>query len=544
MRRLKSRRECQLIHRRRRPASGDWAVLVFITVFLLPVGASASEEELDGLTIVAIRFERFDVFDTSDPDTSSRPYRWANSLHVVSRESFIRSRLLFEEGDPYSAQLAAESARLLRDRRLMNPVEIFARRVSGGVEVTVETHDHWSLRSGGKVGIFGNRTNFSLDFEDDNLLGSGKGVSLSFHSDHERNALAYRYHDPNVLNSRWRLNIERARLSDGLRDEVWVDRPFYSLSTPWSWGARTVREELVEHLYSKSVEVARGNRRGEYLRVWSGLRLPGGGETTHRLEVGWVHSRERFTGWSRDDGSDYAPPEDRVIAGPSIAFELITGRYAVLEGFRAWSVQEDVALGPNLRIGATFSLPAFGGDERRLLLDGKVGGGALVGNWLLVGTGWMSGRVERGGARDVVVGVQMGAAQLGPRGWRMRLFAETSHELDSNRQLALGADTGLRGWDPDYFDGASRAVLNVQWRTLLKKDFLGLLSVGVLVFGDAGATWAPRVGVGSEGLRFDAGVGLLFDLSHLSRTSLVQVNVAVPDDGSGLTVIVSTSAIF
>ena len=157
---------------------------------------------------------------------------------------------------------------------------------------------------------------------------------------------------------------------------------------------------------------------------------------------------------------------------------------------------------------------------------------------------WVSGRLEDIGSRNLVAGLQLGAAQLGTRGWQMRLFAETSHELALDRQLALGADTGLRGWNPDHFDGTGRAVLNVQWRTLLKRDVLGLLSVGVMIFGDAGTTWAPRIGPSTNGVRLDAGVGILLDLSHLSRTSLVQISAGVPDDRSGITFMVSTSSIF
>jgi hypothetical protein len=142
-----------------------------------------------------------------------------------------------------------------------------------------------------------------------------------------------------------------------------------------------------------------------------------------------------------------------------------------------------------------------------------------------------------------VAGFQVGAAQLGDRGFQLRLTAETSHNLALNRQLALGADTGLRGWDPDYFDGTGRAVLNVQWRTLVKEDVLGLFSFGALVFADAGSTWGPRVGPGTDGVRLDAGVGLLFDLSHLSRSSLLQVSAGVPDNGSGFVIIVSTTTI-
>jgi len=79
---------------------------------------------------------------------------------------------------------------------------------------------------------------------------------------------------------------------------------------------------------------------------------------------------------------------------------------------------------------------------------------------------------------------------------------------------------------------------------LIKQEVLGLFSVGIVLFGDAGATWDPRVGPDTDGIRLDVGVGLLFDLAHLSRSNLLRIDVAMPDDGSGPTITISTSTIF
>jgi hypothetical protein len=162
----------------------------------------------------------------------------------------------------------------------------------------------------------------------------------------------------------------------------------------------------------------------------------------------------------------------------------------------------------------------------------------------VLGDAWFSGRLENDEAHNLVAGIQVAAGQLGESGLQMRLLVEASRRLDRDRQLTLGADLGLRGWDPDYFDGTGRAILNLQWRRLLMREVLGLFSIGVVVFGDAGKTWDPRVGPDTDGIRFDAGAGLLFDLSHLGRSTLLRVDAAVPDDGNGVTVTISTSTIF
>jgi len=521
-------------------------VALLLCVFLaLPIVARADDESLDGLPIVAIHIDRSNIFDTDDPKTSAWFYRWANALHVVSKENFIRSMLLFSEGDPYSASAAAESARILRSLDIINPVEIRASRVEGGVEVEVTTHDKWTLQIGAQAGLFGSRSSFSLDLEENNLAGWGKSARVAYGKDNERNTWSYRYFDPNVLSTRWRVLLEHANSSDGSRDQVRVDRPFYSLATPWTWGIEASQENLIEHLYSASESVVSGDRESENARVWGGARLPGTSVITRRLTAGWLHRRDLYSDWEWEvDGSPYPTPENLIIDGPMISYEQIADRFIVVEGFRAWTVQEDVAFGPNFALTTAFSSPTFGGDRKRLLAAGGAHAARRRGDWLFLGDVWFSGRLEEGESRNLVAGFQVGAAQLGTRGWQARLLVESSHRLDLNRQLTLGADLGLRGWDPDYFDGTGRALFNLQWRRLLWQEVLGLFSVGVVAFGDAGATWDPRVGPNTDGIRLDAGVGLLFDLAHLSRSNLLRIDVAMPDDGSGPTVTVSTSTIF
>jgi hypothetical protein len=116
------------------------------------------------------------------------------------------------------------------------------------------------------------------------------------------------------------------------------------------------------------------------------------------------------------------------------------------------------------------------------------------GQWLVLGEARIEGRVDDGDFQSWVAGAWIGAAQLGRRGWQLRLLADASRDLDLDRQLTLGADVGLRGWSPDFFDGTGRALANVQWRALIKDDVFHVLALGFEVFADAGATWDPRVG--------------------------------------------------
>lgn len=526
---------------------GPWAVAVgtLLAVAAAPGVRADDPASLEGREIVRIVVNPYNVFDTSDPATSGWPYRAANALHVVSKESFLRSMLLFEEGDPYSGSAAVESARILRSLGFINPVEITAREVEGGVEVTVETHDQWTLELDGTFDVSGKRSVTEFEIVEENFLGYGQEVRLLYRSDAERDQWGAAFADPNVLGTRWRLRLERFDATDGKRSRVRVDYPFYSLATPLAGGVEWLDERRTEHLYSESVTSASGHVDEEDWLVWTGLRLPGDGDVTHRVRLGWDHRSRRYDDWTLDDKTSYEAPENLEISGPRVGFERVADRFVVLQGFRAWSIQEDVALGPNLEVGMTASAPELGGDRRRLVVDAELEVARLHRDRLLVlGSAWLSGRFEEDGVRNGVAGIELAAAQLGRRGFQGRLLVEHGHDLDRDRQLTLGAEVGLRGWDPDYFDGTGRALLNLQWRSLVWENLFEIMSVGVIGFTDVGHTWGARVGPGTSRVRANVGAGLILDLSVLSTTNLLRLEVALPDDGSGLTYTITTSALF
>lgn len=498
-----------------------------------------------GRPILRIECQLSNVFDTTDPSTSSWPYRWTNALHLTTREAFIRSMVLFSEGDPWDPAIAAESARILRSLDFLNPVFIEAHPEADGVVVTIRTHDKWTMQVGAKFGIHGSRKAHSVEFDEKNFLGWGRGITLEYEKDHERSTWTYVYSDPNLFGSRWRGRLLFADASDGQREELLAERPFFALATHKAWGGEWKHWRQVEYLYGEGERVAGGRRDFRLLRLWWGTRLPAPEKTIRRLSLGFHLDERRFYDWEWESSSASFPtPDNTTISGPRLAYEQLEDRYRVLRGFRGWSAQEDIAFGSSLKAGVTFSLPEFGGDIPRLAFDGAWGHRAQRNGWLLMGDVWTSGRLDDGSAANVVTGFQAAASQLGPRGWQLRLMVEDSIDLDRDDQLTLGADTGLRGWDPDTFDGTGRAVFNLQWRTLLKEDFLNLFSVGIVFFADAGKTWGARFGPDTDGIRLDVGIGLLADMTHIGMSNVLRLDLAVPDDGGGVTIIVTSTALF
>lgn len=499
---------------------------------------------VEGARIVAIRVVRHNVFDVDKPETSAWPYRAANALHIVSRERFIRSLLLFKEGDPLDPALLAESERLLRATGFLNPVSVTAHPTQGGVEVVVETFDQWTLAVDVSFGVHGSRRRSGLVLEDSNFLGLGKGLLVDWRRDQERNSVTLGYEDSVFLGTRWRLAFKHVEASDGEGDEFRLEYPFFALSTPYAGGGRFKHETRTSWLYAGGKKQVSGRTSRTAARVWGGVRLPSSEGTHDRLIVAYFHERVSYDEWSWVAGGAFEPPPGRDLSGLELGWERQADRFVVAQGFRSWQRQEDLGLGPNWSAGVGLSLPELGGDRPRVLLRGSGSAGFLRGQLYTSLEGRFAGRVEKGRLHDGVLGLEGVVATIGERGWRGRVAADLGVRLERDRQLTLGADTGLRGWDPDTFDGTSRAVANLEWRARLTDEVLHVAILGVTVFADAGYSWGARIGRSTGRIRGDVGVGLLAEITRSARVKVVRIELAKPDDGGKPLFLITGQALF
>jgi hypothetical protein len=512
-------------------------------IVLAALGAGTAEVA-PGTPIVAVRIVRHDVFDIDDPATAAWGYRAVNALHVLSRESFIRALLLFKAGDPLDPLRLAESELILRDTGFLNPVSITAHPVAGGAEVVVETTDQFTLELSIDYSREGSRRNSGVSVTEENLFGWGKGVQVEVKTTPERTSTSVEYKDPLLFGSRWRLVTSYKDSSDGSTEYLQVEYPFFALSTPRAAGVEWRSEGLQEYLWSDGERSVAGQADTRSFELWGGLRLSGTGIRTNRLTAGVFGEHAAFANWHRLDGSPYPQPQDRDLMGVEAGWEHQTFAWKVVQGFRAWKRQEDLPLGPNWLLTAGLSLPAFGGDRPRLPYHGSLTVGRLTGarySWLAAD---LSGRLESGGVANAITHLEVGGAVTGPAGLRMRIAADIGHNLDGERQLTLGADEGLRGYDPYTFDGTSRLVINMEWRHRLTGELLHFMMLGVTTFADTGKTWGARVGPPTEGWRSDVGVGLLAELTRAAVVRVVRLELGFPDRGGGPVFLVTTNSLF
>ena len=154
-----------------------------------PATPPRAELERRGATIRAITIVVDNVFDPTKPDENKRLYRWANRVHIRTHESVIDDTLLFDVGDTFDGRLLDESARALRARGFLADAALEARAydpATNSVEVGVRVRDSWTLAPDLKFSRSGGENDLAIGVSDDNLFGTGKGLTAKYSSDVDR----------------------------------------------------------------------------------------------------------------------------------------------------------------------------------------------------------------------------------------------------------------------------------------------------------------------------------------------------------------------
>ena len=157
--------------------------------------------EDSGAVIGEIILDKRNIFDLSNPDEDKWLYRWANRLHIVTRDDVISRQLLFAPGDRFSGRLLEESARILRGNRYLIDAKLTPVQYSNGVvDVKVTTQDVWSLTPDISLSRSGGENRIGFGIEETNLFGRGQLVRLKYIDDVDRTSTRFDF-DPG---RRWR----------------------------------------------------------------------------------------------------------------------------------------------------------------------------------------------------------------------------------------------------------------------------------------------------------------------------------------------------
>ncbi|WP_232059357.1 BamA/TamA family outer membrane protein [Kineobactrum salinum] len=503
------------------------------------------EQEIPaGSRIGSIRQQRFTVFDTDDPEEDKWLYRWANDFHSVTREWVIADHLLVEEGEEFNVARLRESERILRDLGFIYDAEVRPwRRCGDVVDIEVITRDIWTFTPMLSVGRSGGENKYAIGFRDANFLGTGKQIIIQHDSDEERSGNTVRYVDPALAGSRWRMRASMADNDDGYEHGLRLVRPFFSVYERWSAGLDLNRMKLEETRWFRGDEVAEFEHKTELVETFGGIAsATGDHRRVGRWLFGYVYESNSFD-FSDSDIPPLELPEDRDYSYPYISYESTADRFVELHNFNYLGRTEDVYVGERYSWVLGWSGKDLGASQDQLVLKGSYENTLLVDDyrlWQLDSTLEGFWGVDNERFENLWWTTQTSYLHKQSRQWAVfsRLRLDYTDGLTAERQLTLGGDNGLRGYELNYQVGDRSFVFNLEQRYYSDWHPFRLVQVGLAAFIDVGRAWFEGQDNGSNGgVLANAGIGIRLNSSRAEKGSVVHVDLAFPfmtdDDVSG-----------
>ena len=520
-----------------RSAAVAWLAAAFAASAQPPVTAGLTREALEqsGATIRAIHITVDNVFDPNNPEENKKLYRWANNVHVLTRESVVLDILLFAPGDRFIARRLEESARALRSRGFISEASVEPGTfdaATNSVDVNVRIRDSWSLALDLKLNRKGGETEWGVGLSENNLFGTGKTLEVGYESEIDRDQATLGYGDGNVFGSRISLRAMLANASDGHRRELSVERPFFSLDTAWSLGGAIHDEQRVDTMYDLGEEV------DEFGHDIDAVTLQGGWSPglverhAQRWRFGITSEEHRFNP-TVDVPQPLLLPPNRKLVYPWFGWHWIEDDFREMSELNDMGRTEDVSLGLNLFASIGFAKERFGSDRDATVYDFTAAKGwepGGPGRMLLLETGASTRREDEGYRNSqMFVGAHYYRRNLEKHLFSVSLNALATDELDPENQVLLGGDTGLRGYPIRYQAGESRTILSVEQRFFTDFYPWRLFRIGYAVFADVGRVSGtdPRA-TPPLGTLYDVGAGLRLSSPRASGRNVVHIDLAFP----------------
>jgi hypothetical protein len=506
------------------------------TEVVVPATVPKDEDlEAAGAVVGTIVLEKRNIFDLSDPEENKWLYRWANRLHIVTRDPVIRNQLLFEGGDAYSGRLLEETERIVRANRFIYDASVEPIRYENGVvDVKVTTQDVWSLTPDVSFSRTGGENRAALGIEETNLLGRGQLVRLKWIDNVDRTSTQFDFEDRNLGSSWVSMFLRLADSSDGETQILSIVQPFHALDARWSGGGWVSLDDRRTALYRLGDEAAEYRRERDYVTGFGGWSAGLRDGWVRRWTAGYVFDDNQFSE-AVDPTLPAVIPEDRKLVYPFLGLELLQDDFSTTSNTNQIGRTEDYFMGTRFSASVGWADESFGADRDALIVSAtlNLGFGSLEKTALLL-TGVTNGRREGGDSKNATTSIRAGFyhRQSEKRLFFVKLSGTAGHDLDLDNPVQLGGKSGLRGYPLRYQTGDSKMLFSVEQRYFTDWYPWRLFRVGGAIFADVGRTWGENpIGEQNLGWLKNVGFGFRFAPTRFSTNKVAHLDFAFPLDG-------------
>lgn len=484
------------------------------------------------------------IFDESAPDAFFI-HRWANALHINTKEYVVLDNLTFNETDSISQKDLDESQRLLRAVPYIRDAKVYVAEKDPEADtdpalesVVVETWDNWSLLPTASLSSSGGDTRYSFGVKEDNLFGTGIRTRLKYQSNESRNGYAFAFEAPISIIEHGILAAEFYDNSDGQAKHVYVSKPFYSLNTNTMYSAEFLDENRIDTLRQNGEDVNEFEHTIDYLNLQYGWLINKNSEHLSRFITGVTQDKHEFVNTELYPASMLPPNRDFMY--PWVGYEFIQDDFYVLNNVHLITNNEDFNLGWHHYV--QLGLETNDVDDNSPIgyhVKWQSAGGYKFDNQL-----WL---LEMGGTSTIATSqkdtytVDIQAEyfyQIHPK-WTAygKAWASLSQNTYLDLTEGLGDETGVRGYPNEYQQGDNQWLLTAEIRNYPNINLYQLAELGWAVFTDLGQASGGQLADNNEvsGPLGSIGIGARIYSSRSSYGNVAHIDFSVPYTGGDAT---------
>jgi outer membrane protein assembly factor BamA len=482
-----------------------------------------------GKEIKSIQVVRKNIFDDLIASNNHAPfyYRWANSVHIMTREYVIRKELLFKVGDKLDLEKVLESERNLRLGGYIAEVNVTANPDgTDGIDLIVETADLWTTKISVYADVAGGKYETGVDLTEQNLLGWGKMIDILGQVGNDENGYHLLYYDNRLAGSRLALGltIYDFTFENGLA--ITLGRPQYSLSVPFSFASSFSHFRSRPRLFSGGKEYFRYKDNREQFGFEGQYSF--GRSKRLGIIAGANYEKNDYSPYDQSSPYNNLIPPSETIAFPLVGLSGAIIQYDVERYLDAAGTAEDLTLGAALRLTIGRSSKAFGATYegyRPMFLAQFL---AKPSQRIFVGgienlIWWRhNGRDER------IRHISEAALYYQPFETHVLVvhaITDFAWRQNSNYQVFLGGGNGLRGHSFFALAGTKSALANLEYRFYSPIEIL-TVRLGAAAFFDIGNVWQNDQHIHLKNLKSDYGLGLRLGLTRSSSSRVIDLDVA------------------
>jgi hypothetical protein len=478
----------------------------------------------DSQEISKIYIHSKDVFEDAVVHTpvEKRLYEFGNRFHINTKESVIRARLPFSEGDFISKEEIKEAEKNLRTLPYISDAKIEARKDSfGNTDLYIETSDNWTFAPNLSLGKPGEEWLYTIGLQESNLLGFGHTVGFFYEHQKDRNQRYLLYKSNDFLVPYHSLGFLWSENTDGFSRSLELGYPFISRAkNQWSYNAKWLWSKRDENFYEsknpKPIDTFEGVKE-DSLSLWF-LRSFGGASFKTYLGMGY----------------DYHKIENGEWLDSRVGISIAASRIRLDKRYNLHRVKwaEDVEYGYYVKGVVAKNIKELNAINDDWFFEQKINLSLGTKEHYFFASEQSSFFYNNDSIRDMY-SVMFSEYIFKPSlGWSSVLNAKMFSWQKNNymRQLYLDGDNIFPGFPARYLVGKNTFAFKAEQRYFSKAEILAQIP-SFAVFLTAGQATDSLRGFEPRDLIYMAGIGLRFSNSKAVQGVVNHVNLSWPLNG-------------